>query len=141
MSRDVYSATLKLYGEEHPDSLLEASNYAPCLVRLKHFKEAKSLLCKTMPVARRVLGESNETTLRMKRTFAEALYQDPTATLDDIREAVTTLEVADRIARRVFGAAPHPATVNIAANLRHARATLRAREAGRSVVFTTKRLE
>ena len=32
-----------------------------------------------------------------------ALYQDPRATLDDLREAVTTLEDTERIARRVFG--------------------------------------
>ena len=63
---------------------------------------------KTIPVARRVLGESHETTLRMRRlTYALALYNDPGATLDDLREAVTTLEETERIARRVLGAT-HP---------------------------------
>ena len=45
----------------------------------------------------------------------------------DLREAVTTLEDTNRIARRVFGGA-HPTTESIADNLRHARAALRARE-------------
>ena len=48
---------------------------------------------------------------------------DPSATLDDLREAATTLEDAERIARRVLGGA-HPITVDMEANLRLARAAL-----------------
>ena len=44
-------------------------------------------------------------------------------------EAVTTLEDARRIARRVFGGA-HPTTTGVAYDLREARAALRARERG-----------
>ena len=80
-----------------------------------------------MPVARRVLGESHELTLRMRRIYAEALYRDAGATLDDLREAVSTLEPAERIARRVLGG-PHPTTTGIETVLRYARAALRARE-------------
>ena len=57
-----------------------------------------------------------------------ALYLDPDSTLDDVREAATTLEETERTARRVFGGA-HPSTEGIAHNLRAARAELRAREA------------
>ena len=49
------------------------------------------------------------------------------ATLDDLREAVTTLEDTSRIARRVFGSA-HPLTTEMEGELREARAALRARE-------------
>ena len=56
-----------------------------------------------------------------------ALYMDPNATLDDEREAVTTLEDVERIARRVFGGA-HPTTVKIERHLGNARAILRLRE-------------
>ena len=59
--------------------------------------------------------------------YAEALYQDPGATLDDLREAVTTLEDTARIMRRVLGGA-HPATSEVEGNLQDARDTLRARE-------------
>jgi hypothetical protein len=59
--------------------------------------------------------------------YTNALYEDPGATLDDLREAVTTLEDAGRIARRVFGGA-HPTTEAIGERLRQARAALRARE-------------
>ena len=54
-------------------------------------------------------------------------YKGDGATLDDIREAVATLEDAGRIARRVLGGA-HPTTMNIEISLRNARGALRARE-------------
>ena len=37
--------------------------------------------------------------------YAVALYKDAATTLDDVREAVTTLEDTERTARRVFGGA------------------------------------
>ena len=127
MRRDVYSACLRLDGEEHQDTLLEANNYAALLNQLERFQEAKALLRKTMPVARRVLGENDETTLRMGWEYARALYRDNVATLDDHREAVTTLEDVERTARRVLGGA-HPLTTAIEQCLRDAQAALRARE-------------
>ena len=48
---------------------------------------------------------------------------DANATLDDLREAVTTLEDAERTARRVLGGA-HPTTEGIEKSLRIARAVL-----------------
>ena len=128
MDRDVYSGRLKLLGEEHGDTLQAANNYAVGLVSLQRFEEAKSLMRKMMPVARRVLGEGHNLTLRMRLGYAMALYKDPDATLDDLREAVTTFEEVERIARRVFGGT-HPLTVEIEDELRDARAALlRARE-------------
>ena len=52
---------------------------------------------------------------------------DTGATLDDLREAVTTLEDTARTARRVLGGA-HPTTKGIGLSLGNARAALRARE-------------
>ena len=52
-----------------------------------------------------------------------ALYQDGAATLDELREAVTTLEDTDQTARRVLGGA-HPLTVDIADELQNARDAL-----------------
>ena len=82
-----------------------------------------------MPVARRVLGENDETTLRARWIYAKALYMDADATLDDLREAVTTLEDVERIARRVFGGA-HPTTEGVEKTLYYARMVLHAREVG-----------
>ena len=103
-------------------------------MQLQHYQEAKSLLHRTLPVARRVLGENHETTLRVRWYYAEAFFLDPGATLDDLREAVTTLEDVERIARRVFGGA-HPMTTRIEYQLQNFRAVLRAREAGKRVAF------
>ena len=63
----------------------------------------------------------------MRWNYAEARYQDPGATLDNLREAVSTLEDAARIARRVLGGA-HPVTTGIEDDLQNARAAFRARE-------------
>jgi len=93
----------------------------------RHFEEAKSLLLKTMPVAQRILGENNEITLKMRWIYGQALYKDPAATLDDLREAVTTLEDLARTARHVFGSA-HPDVVEMENHLKVARAALGSRE-------------
>ena len=94
-----------LYGEEHEKTLHAANNYASALRDLQHFEEAKALMRKMMPVARRVNGDSNDLSLYMRANYARALYDDPAATLDDLRDAVTIYEETDRIARRVFGSA------------------------------------
>ena len=62
-----------------------------------------------------------------RRANAESLYRDDGATLDDIREAVTTLAETERTARRVLGGA-HPITRGIEVALRDVRAALHARE-------------
>ena len=125
--RDVYSGRLKLDGEEAKETLRAANNYAATLFRAKRFEEAKSVLRKTMPAAQRVLGEKDHVTLVMRKSYGESLCRDPSATLDDLREAVATLEETAPIARRVLGGA-HPVTMGIEVSLRNARAALRARE-------------
>jgi len=126
LRRDVFSGYLKLLGE-HRNTLIAANNYAHCLFTLRRFEEAKSLMRKMIPVARRVLGHDNDLTLQMRLNYGRALYEDPGATLDDLRDAVTTLEDTARIARRVFGGA-HPLTEGVGRELLKARAALRARE-------------
>ena len=64
---------------------------------------------------------------KTRRAYARALYKDDAATLDELREAVTTLEELARTARRVLGSA-HPNTAGIEIALRDARAALGARE-------------
>ena len=94
---------------------------------LKRFEEAQRLLCTTF-VSSRVLEEDHQfLALRFRENYATALYMDPGATIDDLCEAVVTLEEAEQIARRVLGRA-HPDTTGIEASLRKARATLAARE-------------
>ena len=137
MDRNVYSGRLKLHGEEHNYTLSSALNYVDSLMHLEHFDEAKSLLRKTTPAARRHLGKGHMTTLKMRKIYAKVLYNDDGSTLDDLREAVTTLEDLERTTRRMLGG-EHPFTLNTEGNLRNARAALRARETGKEVIVTYK---
>ena len=127
MERDVYSGRLKLLGEENETTLLAANNYAASLLILERFAEAKSLMRRWIPVARRVLGAEHRLMLRIRWTSARALILDPSAMLDDLREAMTMLKDTDRIARRVLGGS-HPVAVYIVQQLQNSRAALAARE-------------
>ena len=100
-----------------------AHNYALSLKTLNRFEEVKSLLRKTLSVARRVFGDSNDLTLKMRWVYAEVLYKADGATLDDLRESVTTLEDLERTTRRVMGGA-HPITGGVEITLRNAQAAL-----------------
>ena len=60
----------------------------------------------------------------MRSLYTRAIYEDPAATLDDLREAVNMLEDAGRTARRVLGGA-HPITVGLERALRLAQAAHR----------------
>ena len=59
--------------------------------------------------------------------YCDSTCQHDAATLDELREAVTTLEDAGRIAKRVLGGA-HPTAMQMERDLQKARAALRARE-------------
>ncbi len=65
--------------------------------------------------------------LEMRQIYAKTLYEDDGTTLDDLREAVTTLEELERTARRTFGGA-HPVTGDFGRCLCNARAALASRE-------------
>ena len=65
-------------------------------------------------------------TSEVRWIYAETLCRDPGATLDGLREAVTTLEETERIARRTLGGA-HPLTTAIGVHLENSRAALRLR--------------
>ena len=62
----------------------------------------------------------------MRQNYGWVLYKDPVATLDDLREAVTTIKDVLRVARRVLGSA-HRHTTEIEDELRCAQAALLAR--------------
>ena len=63
----------------------------------------------------------------MRKIYARSLYSDEGATLDDLREAATTLAEIEPTARRVLGGA-HPTTAGIEESLQESRAALAARE-------------
>jgi tetratricopeptide (TPR) repeat protein len=124
--QDVYSGYLELFGKEHEETLREANNYAATLKDLRRFEEAKALLRETIPVARRALGASHITTLRVRWIYAQTLYKDVAVTLDDLREAVSTLEEIEPTAQRVLGPA-NPTAAGIEECLQDARVVENAR--------------
>ena len=131
LRRDVYSGSLRTGGLEDYETLTAANNLASSLVSLgqrrEYLKEAKALLRKVTPVARRVLGEYCDVTLMMRWNYANAIFADDGATLGDQREAVTKVEELAPTARRVLGG-EHPIVSVIERGLKQARAVLRARE-------------
>ena len=127
LETDVYSRTLKLHGKEHARTLRAASNYVSSLIELKRFQQAKKLLRKSIPAARRVLGESKQITLHLRCNYAQSLCCNAAATLPELREAVTTFEDVGRIARRVLGGA-HPFTTGVEESRRKLRDVLTTRE-------------
>ena len=105
MRQDTYSGWLKLKGDAHEETLREATSCAITLSNLHRYAEAKALLRKMIPVARRVLAESDDLQFRMRMACNRALCEDPAKTLDDLREAVSMLEEIEPTARRVLGGA------------------------------------
>ena len=128
MRQKCYAGYLKYFGEQDPKTIVETNTYAGALQDLNRLKEAKTLLRKAVPVARRVLGESNDLVIIMRNNYAKMLYADDRATLDDLHEAVKLLEDLKPFARRVLGGA-HPLVANTEHDLKWAREALSARQA------------
>jgi hypothetical protein len=128
---EIYSQFLRLRGEENLTTLQAADNYADTLVVLKRFEEAKSLMLKVVPIARRVLGDRHTSTLRLRWIYARALYKHGKAEPHDLREVLKTVEETAPTARRVLGGA-HPYVVSMEGSLLTMRASLHARESGAS---------
>ena len=80
------------------------------------------------PVPPPLIPSTVDITLIAKQYYAETLYNNVNAgasrrPLDDLREAVTTLEYVERTARRVFGGA-HPFVEQVEHFLRESRGLL-----------------
>ena len=73
-------------------------------------------------------GANDNLTLRTRWLYANALYEDPRATLHDLREAVETLESVAPLWERVYGIS-HPETLRVQGALEDAREELATRSA------------
>ena len=106
------------------DCLTATDESAPCGRLRRAFEPGARLLaaCKTLAIP----GKKPH-----RRRDPKALVFDAATTLDDLREAVTTLEETARTARRVLGDA-HPTTEGIEGSLQIARVMVRGREASGS---------
>jgi hypothetical protein len=133
MQRLNFALSLRVYGREEEETLAAVINLVAVLLDWDgsgpgRFDEVKSMLSQSLPVARRVLGESHRITFISRLSYEEARYLDPSATLNDHRGAVVALEEVARDARRVLGGA-HPMTKDMELRLRAARRALHVREA------------
>ena len=70
-----------------------------------------------------MLGPEHINTLRLRRAYADSYFSDDAASAHELREAVTTLEELDALARRVYGEG-HAYRLNIYASLKTARKKL-----------------
>ena len=103
------------YGAQHRQTLISANNYAMTLLDLRRFAEAKKLLRKVAPVARRALGAEHALTLSLREDLSRATL-DGKSSADEKREALQMLEDTVAVMRRVLGPA-HPDTLHAQNNL------------------------
>ena len=82
---------------------------------VQRFEEAKSLLRKTIPVARRVLGAEHALTLSLREDLSRATL-DGESSAEEKREALRLLEDTVAVMRRVLGP-QHPETQRMQDNL------------------------
>ena len=98
------------------DTLAAAYNYANSLLILERFKEAKRLLRKVIPVARRALGAEHDITLSLREDLSRATL-DGESSAEEKREALQMLEDVAAVMRRVLGPA-HPDTLHAQSDLK-----------------------
>jgi hypothetical protein len=137
MRQELYSRCLQLFGE-HEKTLIAANNLVGLLIDLKRFNETRAVLRKTVPAARRVLGDHYLLTLMIRGQNERAVYEDDSATIDDLHKSVKALEDLARTARRVLGGA-HPFVLGIEGDLLPgARAALARRNLGARTASRTR---
>jgi tetratricopeptide (TPR) repeat protein len=110
LSRDVYSGRLRLDGGQARSTFLAAGNYAMNLIELRRFAEARNLLRKIIPVARRVLGNDHELTLSLREDLCRAIL-DGEPTDNEKHEALEMLKDTAGAMRRILGP-DHPDTLH-----------------------------
>ena len=86
------------------------------LLDLRRFKEAKRVLRKVVPVARRVLGNHHELTLSICEDLCRATLLDGGSSANEKRDALKMLEDTLGVMRRVLGP-QHPETQRVQGSL------------------------
>ncbi len=123
----MYARRVELYGL-HEDTLQAAGNLTSTLVDdLRQFDEARAFLLDRIPEAIQALGKDHDVTFRLKRMYAQSLYRNDGASLEDITTAIATLEDLDRRQTRIYGAA-HPQAGSTRRRLAEAREKLAERK-------------
>ena len=105
-----------------------AMNITLNLRYLGRHTEAQEFLRGRLPVAERVLGRENITSLRLRWLYANCLRNNDDGSLDNLVEAAETLESVAKLWKRVMGER-HPEMAKVLHALESVRKMLRLRRA------------
>ena len=87
-------------------TLTTALNISMILCDTERYSEAAAFSSKGVGESTRLLGFDHDITLRLRSNYAMAIYMDPYSSLQDLTNAVETMENVLRVRRRVFGDCP-----------------------------------
>jgi hypothetical protein len=119
---------MEKFGETHTETLGIALDLAITLREADKNADAKSFLRGRVLIADRFLGREKMLSLRLRWVYANSLTDSADATIDDLVEAVETLESVAKSWKRVMGER-HPETVKVLNASKSAREKLRLRRA------------
>jgi hypothetical protein len=122
LRREIYDRSVELGFPRDEPFFTDVLNLGFSLIDTGGHTEAKSFLREQLPKARCALGAENDTMIRLRWAYAQALYSDKHASRADAAEAVAILEELSGIARKIYGT--HPLTLGIQENLDAARLKL-----------------
>ena len=128
LHHQVYADSVSL-GLASSTTLEYALSLCATVVYAGRYTEAKSLLCKLLPEARRDLGVEDDTYIRLRATYGQALLECDEASRDDVVEALAIFEDLASTIRRIYGTA-HPFMPRIQADIEEARKKLAFFDAG-----------
>ena len=126
MIRDAYESYVEKFGETHTETLGLALDLAITFRQTDKNADAKSFLRGRVLIADRFLGREKMLSLRLRWVYANSLTDSADATIDDLVEAVETLESVAKSWKRVMGER-HPETVKVLNASKSARAPAPAR--------------
>ena len=104
-----------------------AINLSSSLMHLGKHSEARSFSAQRIKESKRKFGPDHNTTLMLQQIFAQAIYHDRDASLDDVTRAVDILESLLQKRRQVLGSA-HRITADSQKDLDRARLVLAAHQ-------------
>ena len=109
LRRKILATRRQRFSPEDPLILQDVANLGTSLVHTRQLTEARSLMRKYLPIARRVLGLDHEITFGLIENLAGAIFENALAPREDLVEVDEILTKQLKRLRQVLGAA-HPAT-------------------------------
>ena len=117
------------HGIDDASTIQAGLNLSVSLTDLKRYEEARSIQRKIIPVALRILGAENDTTLLLLRTNVRSVYSDPKATLADLRQTERSMRDVLQRTRQIYGAS-HPDTQTCERFMHNVKQILAKRDSG-----------